>query len=181
MASLHIQSVKTHLQDDDGSGQYLDRQLRVQTPGSAMLSGSDPDGFYHLFRGEHLPTGLLSYIKRCYTRDGAALPAIVDDRGPMPTIHWERHVHGLELRPYQNTATETVLRNTLELGSETLPWPRGVIQISMAGGKAVSADLAVKIEGQVLVLVHRVELLTQTVEVLRNLLRERIGAIGGGQ
>lgn len=120
------------------------------------------------------PTGLLPVV--CRELQKRHQPYTLQDyRGLPPEPHTPPALR-ITLREYQHAAVNAVLQNTLDL----LTFPRGVIKIGTGGGKTAVAAAIVQAyaPAAALIVVHRKDLLHQTVQRLQDYLGEPVGSIG---
>jgi superfamily II DNA or RNA helicase len=126
------------------------------------------DGKKHLFRkaDRSFPSGLLIRVEEAFRKKG--LPYNVAEDFTTGKINGEQCLHGLELRDYQTDAIEKGIQSRY-----------GIFHMATNAGKtAVMAGLAQKVNGKVLILTHRLELLHQTQSRLYEWLGEVVGMIG---
>lgn len=111
-----------------------------------------------VINGEVFPTGLIESMVHNLKNNG--IPYTLTDARSIKALA-QLHPSTVQLRDYQDGAVNTALTNTL-FGTW---WPRGVIRIATGGGKTeIAADMILKTQVPTIFLVHRKDLVRQTVE-----------------
>lgn len=132
------------------------------------------DGYISLMHSiRSFPTGLLSNVKKLLDDNGYTVELIYKSESggavEYPLIGG-RELEGIELRDYQIEAANIML----EAG-------RGVVKMATNSGKTeVMAAVVKALQQKTLILVHRKELLYQTMDRLSSRMSENIGIIGDG-
>lgn len=130
------------------------------------------DGYIRLGKGNKFPTGLSWDVTAALVAKGYTVH--IENDYDSPDIDWNgvspHMFFGLTLRPYQ-----------LEAVRKLLAFERGVAKMATNSGKtAVIAALSQVIDGKILILVTKKDLLYQTENKLELRLSEYIGLIGDG-
>jgi superfamily II DNA or RNA helicase len=139
------------------------------------------DGKVSVFEGNKFPTGLVPEVAA-----KLVISDIIIQRPPKPlklqgyiTVKngGYKRSNEIELRDYQSSAINSAFSNTYG-GSW---WPRGIIKVATGGGKTEIACSMIKSSGaRTLFLVHRKDLLTQTIDRF-NKYGLRASQVGSGQ
>jgi superfamily II DNA or RNA helicase len=134
--------------------------FKVFSPGYQYLyeyKMGDWDGRESLIEEEMFPTGLIERLVRALAY--YEIPYNVSDARNISTI--KLHNSSVKLRDYQADAIDKALTHIL-YGTW---WPRGVLEIATGGGKTeMAADLILKTRLPTIFLVHRKDLVDQTID-----------------
>lgn len=130
------------------------------------------DGYIRLCKNNRFPTGLLSLVADSLREHGFYNFQVVHYPTPgyaMESIN-ENMLNGVTLRPYQVDAIRTLLS-----------YGRGIAKMATNSGKTeVIAAIAEVMQGPVMVLVTKKDIMYQSAERIENRLGEPVGIIGDG-
>jgi superfamily II DNA or RNA helicase len=175
MIKLIVDNVCTHIQCNDNS---LTPKLVNELYGKLSYTISEYVRFrktivefdYSLLNKESLsyPTGLFSNVDE-FCEKHNLLYNIIDKRH-LPAKKEPLPIYDKKLRDYQS---ETV--------SKALDAERGIIKIATGGGKTLIAGAIIaELNLPTLFIVNSIDLLEQTYDVFKSILRHEVGRIGGG-
>jgi superfamily II DNA or RNA helicase len=168
--TLYLGNSETKVDCDRSLLFQLDKELSVQDPGAFFARRHNPgwDGFWHFVNiyKRTFPTGLLDRVKKIFP-----LAKIVDKRVRPPVVPYNpKMLPGIELLEYQHEAIQKALSQA-----------NGILALSVGAGKTeCGISIGCHVHGLCVWIVHRKDLLHQTVERIK--LRTGIDAavIGDG-
>lgn len=136
-------------------------------------SNWDTETYIETFSHENgnliLPRGFMHELLEILSKNGIK-PEIIDNRYRFPVDFIDR-LYGIELRPYQKLCLNSALSSE-----------QGVIVAPTGSGKSIMGLEIIRRLGQKsLILVHRTDLATQWVDMIRKILGLKAGFIGAGK
>lgn len=168
--TLYLGNAEVKVECDRSVLYQLDKELAVQDPGAFFARRHNPgwDGIWHFVNmyKQTFPIGLLERVKRIFP-----LARVVDKRTRPPVVPFNsKMIEGIKLLPYQEEAIQKALSQA-----------NGILALSVGAGKTeCGISIGCHIHGLCVWIVHRKDLLHQTVERIK--LRTGIDAaiIGDG-
>jgi len=151
----------------------LKKLLSVKSEGarySKAYRAKKWDGYFRLYnvRNKTFPAGLIDLVRK---KHKSLIVETVEDHKCEIDMERVHSFKGNKPRSYQLDAVSNAFKSR-----------RGILELPTGAGKTfILAMMAAVVKGKVLVVVPSKSLLTQTVEVLKEKLGERIGVVGAGE
>lgn len=127
------------------------------------------DGWIRLFKHSKFPSGLLDRV--CEQLDDAEIDYRIKNKRDRRKVKVSRELSGAKLRKYQYMAARKLLRRS-----------DGIIKLATNAGKTfVFAAMIKALDTRTVIIVHSIDLLYQTRNVIENLTEIPTGVVGDGE
>lgn len=184
MNKIVFDNVKAQLLLPPREAELFKNMMRVEAPGARYMKSHQEwlksggrrgwDGKTSLIGAEWMfPAGLIPKVLAWGESIGLSID--LDDLRPKTTFRL--HKSNIPLKDYQLEAVQAVCGNAFQ----GFPWQRGIIKCPTGSGKTrIAAAIMDTFRTRALFLVHRIDLLTQTINALNELGLTNVGQFGAG-